>query len=429
MPAVAPSATIFSMNAKKIDVLVLGGGIIGTSLALELQKSGRQVLLVDRGQAGYGCSFGNAGWITPCFAMPLPQPGLFWKSIGWLLNPDSPLYIKPQPSWLLARWMTSFLFAMNEKRLIESVNVLTDISKYSLKFYKELADRAPQTFGFEQKGLLMVSALENGLKAAEYEMQLMNERGIPGEKLSAEEVLKKEPALKPIVKGGVYFPSEAHSEPLATVQALAKEFQAAGGLIQPQTEVYDFEFEGNRISKVFTTRGVFAADLVVMALGTWSRVLARRLEVSVPILGGKGYSLIVDSFQTKPLHPIMIVERKIAVTPRADSVRLAGTLELVDQDDSITSRRVDNILNGSKEYMHVGEQSSVREIWRGLRPCTPDGVPMIGFSKKWQNLFYSAGHQMLGLQSAPGSAKLAADLIQKRTPLTAPKPFRPERYE
>lgn len=416
-------------NKRKVDVLVLGGGIIGASVARELQADGRKVTLVDRGQPGLGCSYGNAGWITPCFAMPLPQPGMFWKSIGWLLNPESPLYIKPEPNWLLARWMFGFLKAMNQKRMLESVAVLSEISKYSLQSYGELARRHPGAFGFDQKGLLMVSATGEGVRAAELEMRLMNERGIAGKSVSPDEIAAMEPALKPGLKGGVYFPSEAHAEPLATVQTMIQDFEALGGEVLSQTEVFDFNFSGGKISEVITTRGSFEPELVVLALGSWSRVLAKRLRVSVPVLGGKGYSMIIEDFSVKPQHPIMILERKIAVTPRADSVRIAGTLELVDQDDSISTRRVRAILRGSNEYMHVPAEPKIRELWRGLRPCTPDGVPMVGFSKRWSNLVYNTGHQMLGLQSAPGSGRLAADLIAGHRPLTDPRPFRPERFE
>jgi len=414
---------------QKVDVLVLGGGIIGSSVARELQTDGRKVVMIDRGQPGFGCSYGNAGWITPCFAMPLPQPGMFWKSIGWLLNPDSPLYIKPEPSWLLMRWMLGFLKAMNERQMRDAIAVLTDISKYSLQSYGELARRHPGIFGFDQKGLMMVSRGAEGLQAAVDEMNLMAERGIAGRELSGEEIMAMEPSLKPGLKGGVYFPSEAHAEPLLTVQTMVKDFLALGGQLLPQTEVFDFTFSGGRIEEVITTRGTFRPELVILALGTWSRVLAERLRVSVPILGGKGYSMIVENYDVKPQHPIMIVERKIAVTPRADSVRIAGTLELVDQDDSITTRRMQGIVRGAQDYMHMGAEPSIREVWRGLRPCTPDGVPMVGFSKRWSNLVYNTGHQMLGLQSAPGSGRLAADLIGGKTPLVDPKPFRPERFE
>lgn len=423
------------MESKKVDVLVLGAGIVGMSIAHELQRSGRQVTVVDRSpEAGLGCSYGNAGWLTPCFSMPLPQPGMFLKSIGWLLDPESPLYIKPQPSMLLVRWMIGFLRAMNQRQLNESVSVLTEISKYSLEFYRELSARAPETFGFDQKGLLLVSGKDSGVKAAEIEMKLMADRGVPGRMMTGEEIVAMEPALKPGLKGGVYFPSEAHAEPLSTVKALTREFEQLGGKFAGRSEIYDFEFDdtsaGSKIKTVLTTRGNYAPDLVVFALGAWSVPLARRMRVSVPLLGGKGYRLICDDMQVKPKHPIMIVERKIAVTPRTDgSTSLAGTLELVDRDEGITVRRVNAILRGSQEYLNVGSDPRISEIWRGLRPCTPDGVPMIGFSKKHSNLFYNVGHQMLGLQSAPGSARLAADIIAGKSSITDTKPFRPERYE
>lgn len=420
------------MKSEKVDVLVLGAGIIGLSMAVELQKAGRQVTVIDRFEVGHGCSYGNAGWMTPCFSMPLPQPGMFWKSIGWLLNQDSPLRIKPEPSFLLARWMIHFLFAMNEKRMLESVKVLTDISKYSLNSYRELAAKSPKQFGFDQKGLFLVSGTKDGLSGAKIEMDLMAQQGVPGKFMSGEEIHAMEPSLRPEkLLGGVYFPSEAHAEPLLTVQALAAEFEALGGRIQTRTEVYDFDKVGGRIDRVLTTRGAFSPDLVVLAMGTWSKELAARLACRVPILGGKGYRLITPSFDVKPQHPIMVVDRKIAITPRFDGLTsVAGTLELVDQDFEITPRRLNNIISGTHEYTYMSAgEPEVKEIWRGLRPCTPDGVPMIGFSKKHSNLFYNCGHQMLGLQSAPGSGRLATDMIMGRPTYTETRPFRPERYE
>lgn len=415
------------MKSQKVDVLVVGAGIIGTSVAQALQAAGRKVTMIDRGAVGYGCSYGNAGWVTPCFAMPLPQPGMFFKSIGWLMKPDSPLRIKPEPSLLLAQWLWHFTRSMNEKKMNQSIEVLAGISKTSLDLYAQMATQNP-SFGFDRKGLLMVSATDSGLRAAVEEMELMAARGIEGRKLSSDEVAQLEPSLrKGILKGGVFFPQEAHVEPLQAVQRIFKDFQDKGGVFQ-QAEVFDFEFVGNQIKKVCTTTGDFEADLVVMAMGTWSTTMAEKLQSNVPILGGKGYSLIVENFKVKPVHPMMIVERKIAVTPRADSVRVAGTLELVNQDYSITPRRVNAIINGAKEFFDFAEEPQIRELWRGLRPCTPDGVPMIGFSNKWKNLFYCAGHQMLGLQSAPGSAQLAKQIIFGEKTDVDPRPFNPDRF-
>lgn len=421
------------MNSRKVDVIVLGAGIIGTSVARELQSKGRKVTLIDKGNPGYGCSYGNAGWITPCFAMPLPQPGMLWKSMKWMLDPESPLYIKPQPSFLLMKWLFHFMKNMNEKKMNASIDVLTEISKDSFKFYAELDKRNPSKFDFQQKGLLMVSGTKEGVKAAEQEVDLMARRGVAGKKMTAKEVIDFEPSLKPeMIKGGVYFAGEAHCEPLDAVTTILKEFEGLGGVVEANTEVYDFEFEGNKIKKVITTKGTYEADLVVFALGSWSEGIGKKLQTSVPVLGGKGYSLIVkdSSFApgNKPIHPLMIIEKKIAITPRKNSVRLAGTLELVKIDFAITPRRVNAIIKGSKEFLKLPPQFEIEELWRGLRPCTPDGVPIIGFSKKWSNLFYCTGHQMLGLQSAPGSARLAGELVFGESTYVNPKPFEADRF-
>lgn len=417
------------MQDQKVDVLVIGGGIIGTCVARELQSQGRQVTLIDRGGIASGCSHGNAGWITPCFAMPLPQPGMFFKSIGWLLDPQSPLYIKPELRLGLARWLFHFTTSMTTSKMNRSITVLTEISKYSLDFYSEHAKRAKAKIDFEKRGLLLVSGTDAGLKAAKMEMELMSARGIPGRLLGRDELLAFEPSLRPLIKGGVFFNEEAHVEPHEVTDSLFAEFQSLGGKASLNTEVFDFELNGSKIERVITTKGNYKPDLVVLAAGSWSPPLAKKLQIRLPIMGGKGYSMTVHEHEVKPQRPIMIVERKIAVTPRSEGTRIAGTLELVNQDYGISPNRVYAIQKGAQEYLKMNSMTGSVDIWRGLRPCTPDGVPVISFSKKYNNLFYNTGHQMLGLQSAPGSAKLAADLIAGKTPMTDPKPFSADRYE
>lgn len=418
------------MEQQSRSILIVGGGVIGMSTAYELASRGARVTLIDQGQPGYGCSYGNAGWITPCFAMPLPMPGMFLKSIKWLFDPLSPLYIQPRPSLLLARWLYRFLMAMNEPQMKRSVKALVDISKYSLDFYMNLEHLTKSKTHFEQKGLLMVSRTEEGLNAAINEMNLVAKQGIPGQLMNEAQVRELEPALQGQLKGGVYFTKEAHAEPLKIVEAFKAGAISQGVEIISGAEVYDFEMQGKKISKVLTTRGSFTADVVVMATGSWSNRVGRRLGIKVPVLGGKGYSFILPKFENAPKVPIMIVEKKIAVTPRDTSIRFAGTLELVHEDYSITVKRLNNILSGAREFFAIPKEPKIQEVWRGLRPCTPDGVPLIGFSGNVSNLFYATGHQMLGLQSAPGSARVAADLLLGvANPMFDPKPFDPRRFE
>jgi D-amino-acid dehydrogenase len=416
------------MENDRSDVLVIGAGVIGLSCAYELSKRGVRVTVIDQGQPGLGCSYGNAGWMTPCFGLPLPMPGMLLKSLKWLIDPVSPLYIKPEPSLMLLKWLLRFLSCMNTQTANRSIASLTEISKYSLTEYAKLEAEIGASFGFTQKGLLMVSQTKEGVSVAVDEMKHVAVHGIPGKEMSAEEIKILEPSLVGSLQGGVYFPSEAHGEPYEVVKALAQGATQNGVKIFPGTEVFDFKMSGNEIQGVRTTRGWFHAKQVVLATGSWSPWLAKKLRLNVPVLGGKGYALIVKPFNPKPQIPMMIIEKKIAVTPRRDSVRLAGTLELVNQDFSINTRRVDAILKGSQVVFNLPADPEIIELWRGLRPCTPDGVPIIGYSKQFTNLFISTGHQMLGLQSAPGSARLAADLLTGATPIFDPKPFRASRF-
>jgi len=412
----------------RADVVVIGGGIIGAASAAELAEAGARVAVIDRGQPGYGCSYGNAGWVTPCFALPLPMPGMLPKVIRWLGDAESPLHIPPKASPALAWWLTKFLSYMNEKALKRGVAALTEISKFSLDAYAALAEETGDALGFERKGLLLVASTEEGLAGARQELELVSPHGIPGNELDVDSLRKLEPAIVGPVVGGVYFPNEAHLEPLQAVRLLIEKAERFGAQVRPATEVFEFRTNGSKIVGLRTTRGEIEADQYVLATGTWSRQIGRQLKLRIPVLGGKGYAAIVAPFTPTPRIPMMLVERKIAVTPRRGSVRLAGTLELVEGGRGISPRRLDAILNGSRKYLAVPENVQFSEAWAGLRPCTPDGVPVIGRPGRFDNLTVATGHQMLGLQSAPGTGRLVADIVLGRKPTFDPAPFNPDRF-
>ena len=411
------------------EILIIGAGVVGMSCAVEFAQRGAAVTIIDKSLPGKGCSYGNAGWITPCFGLPLPAPGMFLKSIKWLLNPESPLYIKPSLRPHFLSWMTRFMLAMNGRALHRSSDVLINLAKYSLTYYRDLDTRFPGAFGFEQKGLLMVSQTDDGFRGAVDTMNLVAAYGVRGERLSAQQAITLEPALRGPIKGGVFFPDEAHGEPFQVVETLANLARSLGVKIIPGCEAFDFKVAQGSLREVTTTLGPMHADVIVLATASWSLPIARKLGVSIPILGGKGYAVITDPLTpVTPRIPLMFGETKIAATPRNGSLRLAGTLELVDQDESITARRVAGIINGARAFLPLPENPVIHEVWRGLRPCTPDGVPLIGFVNKPSNLFLCTGHQMIGLLSAPGSARLAADLIFQATPLVDARPFDPKRF-
>lgn len=415
------------MEDKKFDVVIVGAGIIGAAIGAELTQRGARVCLIDKGHVGKGCSYGNAGWMTPCFAMPLPMPGMLFKSMKWLLNPEGPLYIQPSLSLDLARWLFQFMQAMNETQARRAIEALVILSQKSLDEYEKLGQRHPE-IRFRQKGLLMVSRERSGIEAANEELNYVRDLGVPGKALTQDEVLSMEPALKPPLLGGVYFSREAMAEPYLVVKALAKDIQTRGGTVLESCEMLDLKIQQGRVSKIKTSQGDIVAKDFVIATGSWSKSLARLLQLRIPILGGKGYAMILPTLERQPHYPIMIVEKKIAVTPRESTLRIAGTLELVDQDFSITQRRVQAIQKGAREFLHLPEQLEIKELWAGLRPCTPDGVPLIGRHQRIQNLTLAVGHQMLGLQSGTGTGLLVADILEGKPSFVDLSVLNPHRF-
>lgn len=412
---------------RDVDILIVGAGIIGTCIGAELARRGAKVCIIDRGTVGRGCSYGNAGWMTPCFAMPLPMPGMLLKSMKWLLDPEGPLYIKPSMSLNLANWMWEFMKAMNESQARKAVEALVVLSQKSLEEYEKLASRYP-AIDFQQKGLMMVSRTQAGVDAAVAELNYVKTLGVPGKVLNSTDIASMEPALKGPLLGGVYFPREAMAEPYQVVQALAAEIRTHGGEIIENCELKDIVISGNKVEKVLTSAGEIHLRQLVMATGSWSKDLARLMRLRVPILGGKGYAMIIPPLEKQPQYPIMLVEKKIAITPRQGSLRIAGTLELVDQDFSITQRRVESIKKGAREFLHLPEKLHVQELWAGLRPCTPDGVPLVGYHKNIGNLMLAVGHQMLGLQSGAGTGLLVADLMEGKAPFVDMKVLNANRF-
>lgn len=414
--------------SRTVDHLVVGGGIVGVSIADALARDGAAVTVIDRGEIGHGCSEANAGWVTPCFAMPLPRPGLMRTAARWMLDPESPFYMQPRPTPSRLRWLLGFGMSMGERSFRRGTAALVELSRYSLEAYEETDRWCPGRIGLERRGLLVLALTPRGLASAAADAALLAACGVTGETLDADGVRRLEPAIRGDLEGAAYYPGEAHLRPLAAVEAIAERARRSGVCFERGTEAFDFELAGGRVRNVVTTRGRISAGRVILATGAWSMELARRLDVRVPVLGGKGYSMMVRAPRPAPAIPMMILERKVAVTPYGEELRLAGTLELVAGDLSISPRRVASIRRGAATVLPLDESAPADRIWRGLRPCTPDGLPIIGRAPALENVFIATGHQMLGIQTGPATGRLVADLVLEREPAFDPAPFRPERF-
>ena len=413
----------------RTDVAVIGGGVIGVACALELARRGLSVCVLERDRVGHGCSYGNAGWLTSSLAMPLAAPGLWRKAARWLFDPESPFYIRPRFDPALFAWLAGFLAASRRARFERGAEALVELSRYSVDAWERFAGE-PETepFGFARAGLLAIHESTGSLAAATAAARWTDQLGVPFESWSAEEVREREPAVRGEQIGGLFFPRDAHCEPYSAVRALTGAARRVGVQFVEHAEVLDVEGDGESMRALRTAQGRVSATEFVLAAGAWSGSLGRSLGVRLPMLGAKGYSIVVPRREPHPQRSLYLAERKIAINPHAASLRVSGTLELVGEDLTVNRRRVDVIARGARGMLAIDPSLGEAEVWAGLRPCLPDGMPVIGRARGARNLWLATGHQMTGLKTAPATGRLLAELVCGQTPSFDPAPFRADRY-
>lgn len=410
------------------DVLIIGGGVIGACAAYYLSQQNASVTLIEKDYICAGSSHGNAGWVAAGHAIPLAAPGVLTQGLKWLLDPGSPFYIKPRMSLDLLRWLWQFQAACTQRQMLRGIPPLLALNRHGLALFDKLAAVDGFEFGYERKGLLHLylkqSTLEKGLKEA----SLMREFGVETVALDHDGVRQMEPNVLDSVLAGIFYPDYAHLIPHQFVQTIAQAAQANGAMLHEKTEVIGFETAGERISTVKTTRGSFEADQVVLAAGAWCAPLARMLGIRLALQPAKGYSITVKRPPTCPHLPLALDEYKIAATPLGDIFRFSSTLELAGFDFSINPRRLAATRQGICDYLPGMADLEVLEIWRGYRPATPDGLPIIGRSHTIDNLIFATGHGMLGITHGPITGKLVAQIIANETPQINLTPLRAERF-
>ncbi len=402
------------MTPRDVDVMVVGAGVIGVCSAWFLQQAGASVLLVDKGQVCAGASYGNAGLIVPSHSVPLAEPAALSHGLRWLLRPDSPFYIKPRLDMDLLRWLWRFRRAATPARVQRAIPVLRQLHLASRALYAGFAADGLD-FGYGEHGRALVCSTDAGLAGAVAEAQHMRAAGLEAEELTADAMRAALDGVQLASVGGVRYPQDAHVDPARFVRHLAQRARHAGVEIIEAAEVLHLNSSARSITDVETTRGRFRPGQLVLAAGAWSPPMAAGLGLDLPIQPAKGYSIEIEAPADTPATPFMLHEAKIGVTPLGRGrLRFAGTLELAGLDLSINRRRVDAIVQAVPRYLPDWrpETFHVHEIWRGLRPCTPDGLAVLGRPGAWDNVVIAAGHAMIGMSLGPITGQLVAALVK-----------------
>ena len=413
---------------RQSDVVILGGGVIGLTCALYLLRAGRSVSVLEQGTAGGAASHGNCGTITPSHAMPLAMPGMIAQALRWLLKPDAPFRIAPRLDFVLLEWLLQFAHRCNWADFKRITAIKAPLLRLSRQAIEDLIRSEKLDCEFETTGTLNVYRDARAFEHSRWLPQALTECGIPIETLDGARCRELEPALNDSIVGGYRNPLDASLRPERYAVELVRAVKAKGGEIHESTKISGFRMDAGRIAAVRTDQGEFAGRDVVLALGAWSPLLARQLDLRIPIQPGKGYSITYTRPQQCPRIPLALKERAVCVTAWNSGFRLGSTMEFAGYDDSLNRTRLDALKRGAAEYLHEPEGPQVIEEWYGWRPMTYDDLPILGRAARLQNLVLATGHGMLGVTMSAATGLLVGELICGQPMSLDPAPFSPARF-
>lgn len=410
------------------QVIVIGAGVIGLSIAAECARRGHRVTVIERGDGLHGCSFGNAGMVVPSHFVPLAAPGMVALGLKWMWNPESPFYIKPRLDLDLIRWAWQFWKSSTREHVERASPLLRDLHLASRESFARRAES--EDFGLVRKGLLMLCATEHALEEESGTAAKARELGVPADVLDAKQTAALDPCVTMSVAGSVYFPRDCHLQPERYIAALKKELLATGGALEYGTEITGWKWEGKHLRAAITTRGEFSGDEFVLCGGSWSPGIVSELGLRLPMQAGKGYSLTMANPVELPQLCSIFTEARIAVTPMGGALRFGGTMEIAGLNEAITQRRVQGIIKAVPRYFPRFQASLFEGIqpWSGLRPCSPDGLPYLGRTEAAANLTVATGHAMMGLSLAPVTGELGAQLVAEEQPRFDLAMLSPDRF-
>lgn len=418
-------------GSSDLRVIVVGGGVIGACCAYFLTRRGVQVTVLERDEVGKGASYGNAGLISPGHP-PINRPGRVQQALRSMGDPLSPLYISPRWAPDLVRWLWLFRRYCTDAHVEHAMSALAPLGHRTGELFDELIEGEALDCGYRRSGYLEVFDTEAGLDAGRQEAEVVERHGFAPEYLDGPALREREPLLGAGVAGGWFHDEGLVAEPYRFVLEVMERAAARGAEVRPHQDVREILTDSGRVTAVRTAAGErVEADALVLATGAYSPELMASLGCPLPIQPAKGYH--ADRRRGEPGTPTLSVpcllgERAVFCSPMGDRVRFAGTLEFSGRNHAIRRDRLHQLDAAAQRYFTVGELPDPVSEWCGLRPCTPDGLPVIGEVPGCVGAYVATGHAMLGLTLGPVTGRLVADLVVRGSTSLALGAFRADRF-
>ncbi len=410
-------------------IVVIGGGVIGTMCAWEFSQAGCDVTIVEQAKFGAACSHGNCGYISPSHVLPLAQPGAISKTLKAMMKRNSPFAVKPRFSSEALRWFWNFSRRCNRADMLSAAGGIHSLLQSSKQLYQSLIDSESIDCDWQEQGILFVFESPHEFEAyGRTEKMIREQFGVGATAYPTAELVKLEPALKPVVAGAWHYPDDCHLRPDKLLTALRTKLESRGVKILEHVSIKEFVRE-NGVAKAALGAGTeLVADQFVVATGAWAPFLNQQLGCRIPIQPGKGYSLTMPAPQNMPKIPIIFEDTHVAITPLGNKYRIGSTMEFVGYNTSIHPRRLGLLRASAERYLHDPFCDPVEEEWFGWRPMTWDSKPIIDRSPALRNVWICAGHSMLGLSTATGSGRLLREMVLQEQPHLDPAHFSVARF-
>lgn len=413
-----------------MNVVIVGGGVIGLNTAYYLRRAGHEVTVIEKNDFTDGCSYGNMGYISPSHFIPLATPGIIAQGLRWMLSSSSPFYVKPRLDIDLIRWGLAFWKKASAKNVEHNAPHLNNLLQLTRELMKDMKRELPQPFDMTEKGCWML--WKNG-KTGEHEKHLSEQANRFGLKTiicTPQQVQEYETEVETNVAGGVLYLDDCHVNPGKFMQSLYSQLQKMGVKFWLNTTVTGFETANGKINTVITDRADIPCGELVIANGSWLGGISKLLGIKILMQPGKGYSMEYSDLAKNLQYPSILVDDRTATTPIDQWLRIGGTMELSGHSDNILPKRVQSIHEAFKKYYPAMNlpQPDMNKVWYGYRPVSPDGMPYIGRHRAFSNLIYAGGHAMLGVSAAAGTGLLVKEIISGEQPSIALQAFDPARF-
>jgi D-amino-acid dehydrogenase len=409
------------------DVAVVGAGMVGLSTAWFLQEAGVQVTVYEREQVGAGASWGNAGWLTPGLTAPLPEPSVLRYGLRAVLSPRSPVYLPLRADGSLLRFLASFARHSTPGRWRRGMAAYVPLNERALEAYDVLAAGGVTAPTHRASTFLACFGRARQAEGLLTELRQIRDAGqdVTFHAVGGWRARALEPALTDRVGAAVQLYGQRYVHPPEYIRSLAFAVRARGGEIAEGVDVADLEHRSGGISVVAATGERRQHDVVVVATGAVLGALAGRFGVRQPVQAGRGYSFSVPA-DPMPRGPLYFPTQRVACTPLGSRLRVAGMMEFRRPGDPLDPRRIQAIVDAIRPFLTGVDLDDRRNEWVGSRPCTPDGLPLLGATASTR-VFVAGGHGMWGIALGPITGQLMAQAVLKGEAPPELAPFDPLR--